>query len=168
MKKIVMSLLVLVSILGGVYVVKEKRPHMLPLYYKVPYTLDECGGENFSPKTLVALNKVREATKVRYKIFSAYRSPEHNKKVGGVSGSQHTKGIAIDLWVPHSHRAEFYTAAKSAGFTAFGWGNNSVHIDKGRKRWWTYDDAGEHVSGSARMKYIDKAPENFRKDWGLK
>tara|TARA_R110000803_G_scaffold121152_1_gene189251 strand:+ start:133 stop:516 length:384 start_codon:yes stop_codon:yes gene_type:complete len=30
-------------------------------------------------------------------ISSAYRSPSHNAKIGGVSNSQHTKGKAADL-----------------------------------------------------------------------
>jgi uncharacterized protein YcbK (DUF882 family) len=37
------------------------------------------GGEDFSPKTLAALNTIRETTKRRYRILSAYRSPNHNK-----------------------------------------------------------------------------------------
>jgi hypothetical protein len=164
---LIIGVLTVVGVLAVLYVVKEKRPHLLPFYYTIPYTMEDGGGDNFSPKTLAALNEVRETTKRRYRILSGYRSPEHNKEVGGASGSQHTKGIAIDLWVPHSHRAEFYTAAESAGFTAFGWGNNSVHIDQGRKRWWTYDDAGNHMSGKEKMKYIHKAPGNFKKDWGL-
>ena len=167
MKKVIAVICLLVTMVGGLYLVKEKRPHLLPLYYKVPYTLDECGNK-FDPKTLNALNEIRKTTKKRYRIISAYRSPKHNKKVGGVSKSQHTKGVAVDLWVPHSHRADLYSAAKSAGFSAFGWGNNSVHIDQGRKRWWTYDDAGNDMSGDKRMKYLHKAPANFKKDWGLK
>lgn len=90
------------------------------------------GGEDFSPKTLAALNTIRETTKRRYRILSAYRSPNHNTKAGGVEGSQHIKGIAIDLWVPHSNRNELYTAAKAAGFSGFGWGNSSVILIKER------------------------------------
>jgi len=33
------------------------------------------------------------------KINSGYRSPEHNKKIGGVSNSQHVLGCASDLSV---------------------------------------------------------------------
>ena len=168
MKKIVIFCGIIISAICALYLVKEKRPHLLPLYYKVPYTLDECGGEDFSPKTLAALNTIRETTKRRYRILSAYRSPKHNKKAGGVEGSQHIKGIAIDLWVPHSHRNELYTAAKAAGFSGFGWGNNSVHLDQGKKRWWTYDDNGDAVSGDKKLKYLHKAPDNFKADWGLK
>ena len=61
-----------------------------------------------------------------------------------------------------------YRAAAVAGFTASGWGNASVHMDTGKKRWWTYDDAGKHMSGAEKMKYLHKAPDNFKKDWGLK
>ncbi|GAG27592.1 unnamed protein product, partial [marine sediment metagenome] len=30
-------------------------------------------------------------------INSAYRSPSHNERIGGVKSSQHTKGTAADL-----------------------------------------------------------------------
>jgi uncharacterized protein YcbK (DUF882 family) len=39
------------------------------------------------------------------KINSGYRSPAHNKKVGGVKGSQHTKGKAADI-VVKGHKPE--------------------------------------------------------------
>ena len=146
---------------------ERKKTTFAPFVLQSTLYADDCG-DKFNPKTLDALNEIRETTKKRYRIISAYRSPKHNKKVGGVSKSQHTKGVAVDLWVPHSHRADLYSAAKSAGFSAFGWGNNSVHIDQGRKRWWTYDDSGNDMSGDKRMKYLHKAPDNFKKDWGLK
>jgi len=43
------------------------------------------------------LEVIREAVGRPLKINSGYRSPAWNKKVGGVSGSQHQKGRAADL-----------------------------------------------------------------------
>ena len=43
------------------------------------------------------LDKARGLSNTPYKITSGYRSPEQNKKVGGVSNSSHTKGLAVDL-----------------------------------------------------------------------
>lgn len=34
-------------------------------------------------------------------ISSAYRTPEHNREVGGVEGSYHTKGDAVDIVLPN-------------------------------------------------------------------
>lgn len=44
------------------------------------------------------LEVIREAFKGKpIKILSGYRTPEHNKKVGGVKNSQHVQGIAADI-----------------------------------------------------------------------
>ena len=142
-----------------------EHPHLIPYLWTVPYTLDECGGENFNQKVLDGINNIRIQTKKRYKVFSGYRSKERNKRVGGSSKSQHIKGNAVDLWVPQNERETFYEAAKTAGFNAFGWGNRSVHIDIGRRRWWTYDNMGKEARGNRKCNFIHKAPENFRKDF---
>ena len=84
-----------------------------------------------------------------------------------MSNSQHTKGIAVDLWIPRTHRDKAYAAAKEAGFTAFGWGTRSVHFDRGSARWWTYNDQGDPQSGKAKYKYLHKAPANFKRDFGI-
>ncbi len=133
----------------------------------IPYYAFELGGQGLEPQALKGLNDIRKKTKKRWVIYSGYRAPEHNQKVGGASQSQHVKGVAFDVKVPHDRRAKFYEAAKDAGFTAFGWGNNTVHIDMGPARWWTYDERGRAASGQKKYQYLHKAPENFRQDLGL-
>lgn len=167
MKKTIAILIGLVLLSAGIVLVVWKQPYHLPLLWKIPYSHEDVGGRSIQAKALKGLNAIREETKRRYLITSGYRSNKHNKKVGGVSNSQHTKGLAFDVWVPHSHRADFYQAAKNAGFSAYGWGNNTVHIDMGKKRWWTYDEEGHNLSGKARLKHLHKAPENFKKDFKL-
>ncbi len=130
----------------------------------IPYYTFELGGEGLQPQALKGLNEIRIKTKKRWKILSAYRSPDHNKRVGGASRSMHVQGLAFDVAVPLKKREQFYEAAKQAGFTAFGWGNTTVHIDMGPKRWWTYDDKGRAASGQKKYEYLHKAPENFRQD----
>lgn len=44
-----------------------------------------------------ALEVIREATGGPIHILSGYRSPEHNKKVGGAEHSQHVEGRAVDI-----------------------------------------------------------------------
>lgn len=48
---------------------------------------------------LEALDKLREAWGAPVYISSAFRCPEHNAAVGGVLGSEHTKGVAADIYV---------------------------------------------------------------------
>lgn len=46
------------------------------------------------------LQVIRDHIGVPISVNSGYRSPEHNKSVGGAVGSKHMQGIAADL-VPH-------------------------------------------------------------------
>ena len=172
MKKLILifstiTFIIIVSLILFVlkYPSHVEYPHLVPLFWKIPYTLDECGGENFNLKVLDGINNIRVKTKKRYKVFSGYRHEEKNKKVGGATKSQHLKGNAVDLWVPQNEREKFYIAAKSSGFTAFGWGNRSVHIDIGKRRWWTYDNMGKQAKGNRKCDFIFKAPDNFKKDF---
>lgn len=45
------------------------------------------------------LQVLRDSIDRPIKINSGYRSPEHNKKIGGVKNSQHVKGKAADIVV---------------------------------------------------------------------
>ena len=150
----------------GLAVAAVVRPHVVPLLWLVPYTSLELGAE-VDPAARQALAEVRSCTHARYLVLSAYRDPVKNKAVGGKSDSAHLSGKAFDLAVPHHLRAELYDCAEAAGFRGYGWGNRSVHIDTSGRRWWTYDDAGEALSGNAKHAHLHKAPDNFRADWGL-
>ena len=46
---------------------------------------------------VVELQKLRDIIGVPIKVNSGYRSPEHNKSIGGVSNSQHVLGKACDI-----------------------------------------------------------------------
>lgn len=46
---------------------------------------------------IVRLNAIRSRFGKPIIINSGYRSPEHNKAVGGVANSQHVKGMAADI-----------------------------------------------------------------------
>ncbi len=66
-------------------------------------------------------------------VFSAYRSPEHNKKVGGAKASQHMNGCAFDISMANHDPAAFIAAARKAGFRGIGTypRSNFVHVDTG-------------------------------------
>jgi zinc D-Ala-D-Ala carboxypeptidase len=71
-------------------------------------------------------------------ITSAYRSPQHNKAVGGAKNSLHMKGIAFDVRMDNHDPYEFEKAARAVGFTGFGFYRKSgfMHIDTGPERSW--------------------------------
>jgi uncharacterized protein YcbK (DUF882 family) len=45
------------------------------------------------------LQVLRDAIGKSISITSGYRSPQHNKKIGGAKDSQHVKGLAADIKV---------------------------------------------------------------------
>lgn len=49
------------------------------------------------PELVALLNRIRRAWGRPIIVNSAYRSPEHNKSVGGVDNSYHVKGLAADI-----------------------------------------------------------------------
>ena len=71
-------------------------------------------------------------------LRSAYRSPEHNRAVGGARRSKHMEGTAFDIAMSNHDPAAFEAAAREAGFLGFGFypRSNFMHIDLGPKREW--------------------------------
>lgn len=122
-------------------------------YSKVPPTAWKW--RNFSPaeiacrgtgKIRVSIDAMNKLQALRAEvggpliINSAYRSPEHNRAVGGAKDSQHVQGIAFDVSMANHEPGEFEEAARRAGFTGFGFyppkKGNFIHIDTGRAREW--------------------------------
>lgn len=71
-------------------------------------------------------------------VNSAYRSPEHNRNVGGAKASKHMDGIAFDISMAGHDPVAFIAAARRAGFKGIGTypKSNFVHIDTGPARVW--------------------------------
>jgi uncharacterized protein YcbK (DUF882 family) len=68
------------------------------------------------------------------KVLSAYRTPTWNAKVGGVKGSQHVQGRAIDLRPPmHMSLNQFYSiireCQKVSAIRGIGKYQTFVHVD---------------------------------------
>ena len=71
-------------------------------------------------------------------VHSAYRSPEHNRRVGGAKHSQHLYARAFDISMANHDPEVFEEAARAVGFTGFGYyvKQNFMHIDTGPARTW--------------------------------
>jgi zinc D-Ala-D-Ala carboxypeptidase len=71
-------------------------------------------------------------------IRSAYRSPEHNRAVGGATRSKHMEGAAFDIAMTNHDPAAFEAAAREVGFLGFGFYPRSgfMHVDLGPARQW--------------------------------
>ena len=88
------------------------------------------------PTTLISFYHVQQLQKLRnslgrsIKINSAYRCPDHNKKVGGKTGSKHLTGLATDIRVTGMTPTELYMICdKVLNFQGLGLYNTFVHAD---------------------------------------
>ena len=99
--------------------------------------------ENMNVDFLAKLDEAREYANIPFIINSAYRSPEHNAKVGGKPGSSHIKGLAVDISAKDSRtRFLILDALFAVGFTRIGIADSFIHvdsdIDKSQNVIWTY------------------------------
>ena len=71
-------------------------------------------------------------------VRSAYRSPAHNRAVGGAPRSTHMDGTAFDIAMANHDPVAFEAAAREVGFLGFGFYPRSdfMHIDLGPARQW--------------------------------
>ena len=90
------------------------------------------------PEALDKLQALRNRLGKPLIIRSAYRSPEHNRNVGGAPRSKHMDGTAFDIAMSNHDPAVFEAAAREVGFLGFGFYPRSgfIHIDLGPARVW--------------------------------
>jgi hypothetical protein len=89
-------------------------------------------------QALDLLQALRERLGKPLILTSAYRSPAHNKRVGGAKNSRHMQGDAFDVRMDNHDPHEFEALARMIGFTGFGYYPKSgfMHIDTGTARSW--------------------------------
>lgn len=95
-------------------------------------------------KLVEMLDKAREIAGVAFKINSGFRTPEQNKKVGGVKDSSHMSGKAVDIaCTSDSNRHKIITALLTVGFNRIGIAKTFLHCDidstKSSNVIWLYD-----------------------------
>ncbi len=90
------------------------------------------------PEALNKLQALRDRLGKPLIVRSAYRSPEHNRNVGGAPRSKHMDGTAFDIAMSNHDPAAFEAAAREVGFLGFGFYPRSgfIHIDLGPARQW--------------------------------
>ncbi|MCC6007538.1 MAG: DUF882 domain-containing protein [Rhodobacteraceae bacterium] len=90
------------------------------------------------PAALDRLQALRDRLGKPLIIRSAYRSPQHNRNVGGAPRSKHMDGTAFDIAMSNHDPAAFEAAAREVGFLGLGFYPRSgfMHIDLGPARVW--------------------------------
>lgn len=97
------------------------------------------------------LQKIRDHFGKPVTINSGYRCATHNKRVGGASGSYHTKGMAADIAVQGVAPAEVAKYAESIGIKGIGLYETAadgyfVHIDTRTTKSFWYGQKQAHRS----------------------
>ncbi len=88
--------------------------------------------EGLDHEFVLLLDKSRGIAGIPFSINSGFRTVAHNKAVGGVKGSSHTKGLAVDLRARNGK--EIYTivnALMQVGIKRIGinWDKQFIHCD---------------------------------------
>ncbi len=88
-------------------------------------------GNRMRAEFVKRLDTAREISQTAYIITSGYRSPEQNKKAGGVSSSSHLIGWAADIQAKDSRtRHRILKGLIEAGFNRIGIsGAGFIHVD---------------------------------------
>ena len=83
------------------------------------------------------LQSLREFFNRPIVVNSGYRTVDYNRKVGGVSASQHVLGKAADIIVKNTYPSTVAKVAKDFGFTGVGTYKDFVHVDvREHKSYW--------------------------------
>jgi uncharacterized protein YcbK (DUF882 family) len=93
----------------------------------------EGSGDLMNPLLVYRLDALRELIKRPFTINSGYRSPEHNKKIGGAPKSAHVEGLAVDIstrkWSDADKR-DLVLYARQLGFNGVGIAPTFIHLDQ--------------------------------------
>ena len=117
----------------------------------------DCHGSGCCSLTLIDeklvnyLQKIRDHFGKPVNVSSAYRCSSHNKSVGGVTGSRHTKGEAADIYINGVAPAEIAKYAESLGILGIGlYETNSdgffVHVDTRTSKSFWYGQSEKYRS----------------------
>lgn len=120
-----------------------------------------CSKCKIDTKLVTYLQKIRDHFGASVTINSGYRCAKHNKKVGGASGSRHTKGQAADIVVKGIKPAEVAKYAESIGVLGIGLyetdkDGHFVHIDTRTAKSFWYGQAQAKRTTFGVVKYFKK------------
>jgi len=112
--------------------------------YKVSrnFTLGESASKDganivlLHPALIIALQTIRDHVGKPIRVNSAFRSPAHNRAIGGASNSLHTLGLAADVVIDGMTPIEVASLASDMGLGGIKAYPTFTHIDVGRHRTW--------------------------------
>lgn len=115
-----------------------------------------CSQTVVNEKIIEYLEKIRTHFNAPITITSPYRCPTHNSRIGGATGSRHSKGDAADIVVKGVAPREVAKYAESIGIMGIGLYETSsdghfVHIDTREKKsfWYGQKEAYRSTFGGS-------------------
>lgn len=105
------------------------KPFFRPWEFESPDTHEALMDEGFMNKLML----LRTTCGFKFHISSGYRTPEHNRKVGGGAYSAHREGKAADIICKDPY--ELVRQAMHFGFSGIGvkqhgeWDERFIHLD---------------------------------------
>ena len=96
----------------------------------------DTGKAKMDMEVILKLQEVRDHFGKPVVILSAYRTPKHNKDIGGEPDSLHMDGMAVDWYVKGVSAKEMARVARKCGFTGIGIYDTWVHTDIGEEELW--------------------------------
>ncbi len=119
-------LLLAIALIGGFLSPVWADSH----FKQTEFACKHCGKVKVSSVLITKLEALRaELGNIPIVITSGYRCPIHNKVIGGVKNSQHTRGTAADIKVNHYTPAEVAHFARMVGFGYVKVYKSWVHLD---------------------------------------
>lgn len=106
---------------------------------------DCCSETQIDENLINFLQKIREYFNKPIRINSGYRCPQHNKKVGGATRSNHMYGQAADISISGIKPIKVARYAESIGVPGIGVYNTFVHIDTRKNKYFWYDGGASNV-----------------------
>ena len=100
-----------------------------------------CGEVTLDVRLLAALESLRDAAGAPVVIHGAYRCERHNQEVGGVTDSEHTRGMAADVRIEGLSLQQMYELAlkvpefAEGGIGAYDGGFLHLDVRGYRSRW---------------------------------
>lgn len=124
-----------------------------------------CGFNNVDSSLVDILDSIRDKVGFPLQVLSGSRCATHNKKVGGVPSSAHTKGKAADILMATSNRRYKFLSYAFLKFPRVGVYDTFIHvdIDESKPQWicWT-DTKGDGIENEVIE--VDSTPQEEEKE----
>ena len=115
--------------------------NLSPHFSRSEFACRCCGQLQLDTRLLQGLETLRTLAGTAIVIHAGYRCAQHNREVGGVAHSEHTRGLAADIQLPGLSLQRMYELALEVPEFAEGgigvYDGNFLHVDvrSHRARW---------------------------------